>query len=145
MTYNPNARGIVPSAKQVGSLRTNQRGSTIPKGIPLKLTLSGLDLVDVSVEGDIDAFAGVLAEDCLNLATGTLVGSGVVQNISTSFAVGSVVFISKVGTLTNVKPSIGVNGFGEGDFVIKVGMIAANQDTPTNKDLLVQIQHMGQL
>lgn len=145
MTYNPNSRGIAATARQTGNLRTNQIGSTIPKGVPVKLTASGLALVDVSVEADIDAFAGVLAADCANLATGTLVNSGLVDNISTSFVVGSIVYISKVGTLTNVKPSIGVNGFGEGDFVIKVGMIAANQDTPTNKDLLVGIQHMGQL
>ena len=145
MTYNPNSRGLAPSAKQVGSLRSNQTGSTIPRGVPVKLTSSGLDLMDVSVETDIDAYAGVLAADTLDLSTGTLVGSGVVENITTAFAVGSIVYINKVGLLTNVKPSIGVNGFGTGDFIVKVGMIAQNNDNPSNKDLLVQTQVMGQL
>jgi hypothetical protein len=55
------------------------------------------------------------------------------------------VYISKLGTLTNIKPSLGINGFGEGDFIIKIGMIAQNADNVLNKDLLVGIQVMGQL
>lgn len=145
MTYNPNSRGTAPTAKTTVRFNANQTGNSIPKGTPVKLTSSGIDLVDVSVEADVDAFAGLLSADAANLSNGTIVSSGTIENISTSFAVGSVVYVSKLGILTNVKPSTGVNGFGEGDFVIKVGMIAKNNDNPANKDLLVGIQIMGQL
>ncbi len=102
-------------------------------------------MVDVSVEGDIDAFAGVLSADLITASSGAVATSGTIENITTSFAVGSAVYINKLGLLTNVKPSLGVNGFGEGDFVIKIGMIAKNNDNGSLKDLIVQIQMMGQL
>jgi hypothetical protein len=145
MSYNPNSRGITPQAKQAAALRSNQTGGTLPKGLPVKLTSSGLAMVDVSVEGDIDAFAGVLSADLITASSGAVATSGTIENITTSFAVGSAVYINKLGLLTNVKPSLGVNGFGEGDFVIKIGMIAKNNDNGSLKDLIVQIQMMGQL
>lgn len=145
MTYNPNSRGTAPTARATARFNQNQTGSLIPKATPVKLTSSGVGLVDVSVEADVDAFAGVLLVDASIGSTGSIINSGTVENVSTSFAVGSIIYVSKVGTLTNVKPSTGVNGFGEGDFVIKIGMIAQNNDNPSGKDLLVGIQIMGQL
>lgn len=109
------------------------------------MTSSGLAMVDVSVEADIDAFVGVLSADTTNTSSGNVANSGTIEDITTSFAVGSAVYINKVGLLTNVKPSIGVNGFGEGDFCIRIGMIAINNDNALKKDLIVQIQMMGQL
>jgi hypothetical protein len=143
MSYNPFTRQS--NSGFTGRFNQNQSGSAIPKGTPVKITSSGISLVDVSSETDIDAFGGVLAQDAANSTAGQIVVSGTISTITTSFAVGSVVFISKTGILTNVKPSIGVNGFGEGDFIIKIGMIAVNPDNTSNKDLLVQIQNMGQL
>jgi hypothetical protein len=143
MSYDPFLRSS--GAQSSGRFNTNQTGSTIPQGTPVKITSSGLGLVDVSVEADIDAFAGILKSATTNLSNGNVITSGSIENFSTAFAVGSMVYISKIGTLTNVKPSSGVNGFAEGDFVIKIGMIAKNNDNPLNKDLLVGIQVMGQL
>lgn len=143
MTYNPRNRGSIP--KSVERFNQNQTGSTIPKGTPVCVNASGLALVDVSSESSVDSFAGVLFEDAINGQNGKVVSSGTIENISTSFAVGSMVYINKLGLLTNVKPSIGVNGFGEGDFVVKIGMIAPNATNVLNKDLLVGIQIMGVL
>lgn len=143
MSYNPFTR--TSSQNFTGRLNANQTGNLVPRGTPVKLTSSGIALMDVSVETDIDAFAGVIKDDAATGTTGNIISSGSIENLSTSFAVGSVIYISKVGLLTNVKPSIGVNGFGEGDFIIKIGMIAKNNDNPANKDLLVGIQVMGQL
>lgn len=143
MSYNPFTRS--PDTQTIGRLNQNQSGSAIPQGTPVMITSSGIALVDVSQESNVDAFAGVLAKDSANGTTGQVVSSGSIPNITTSFAVGSVVYVSKVGILTNVKPSIGVNGFGETDFVIKIGMIAQNNDNSSNKDLLLQIQMIGQL
>lgn len=143
MSYNPFTRQS--NITSAGRLNANQTGNSIPKATPVKITSSGIDLMDVSVESDIDAFAGVLKDTAQIGGNGTIVSSGTIENITTSYPVGSMVYISKLGTLTNIKPSLGVNGFGEGDFVIKIGMIAQNVDSPTAKDLLVGIQIMGQL
>lgn len=143
MSYNPFTRQT--TGQSTGRFNQNQSGSSIPAGIPVKITSSGIALVDVSVEADIDAFAGVLKETAANNTSGNIISSGSIEKISTPYAVGSMVYISKTGTLTNIKPSTGVNGFGEGDFVVKIGMIAKNNDNPSDKDLLVGIQIMGQL
>ena len=143
MTYNPKSRGSIP--KSVERFNQNQTGSTIPKGTPVCVNSSGLAMVDVSSEVSVDSFAGVLFEDAVNGQNGKVVSSGTIENITTSFSVGSMVYINKLGLLTNVKPSIGVNGFGEGDFVVKIGMIAGNSTDNTKKDLLVGIQIMGVL
>lgn len=145
MSYNPNSRGTVPGARSTQRFNVNQTGATVPKGVPVKLTASGIDLLDVSKETDIDAFAGVLSQDASNNSPASIVSSGTIENVVTSIPVGASVYVSKVGLLTNVKPQLGQNGFGEGDFIIKVGMIAMNPKDPTKKDLLVGIQIMGQM
>jgi hypothetical protein len=126
-------------------MNQNQTGNTIPKGTPVMLTSSGMALIDVSQESNVDALAGVVKQDTSDSVVGAIVSSGTIENVSTPFAVGSTVYINKVGLLTNVKPTLGVNGFGEGDFVVKVGMIAPNSTNPANKDLLVGLQVMGVL
>lgn len=145
MTYNPNTRGTVPASKATSRVNANQTGAMIPKCTPVRVTSSGLAQIDVSLEGDVDAFAGVLKEDAANNTPGTIVSSGTVEAFSTGFAVGSTVYISKVGTLTNTKPQMGSGGFGAGDFVIKIGVIAKNNDNALLKDLVLGIQIMGQL
>lgn len=142
MGYSPFSR-VSPLARASSRFNQNQTGSTLLKGTPVKLTSSGIDLIDVSIEADVDALAGVLNENATSGTDGTIVSSGTIENISTAFAVGSVVYISKTGILTNVKPSIGLNGFGMNDAVIKVGMIAKNNTNPANKDLLVNLQVIG--
>ncbi len=143
MSYNPFTKSSF--GQGVGRVNQNQSGISIPKGSPVMLTSSGMALVDVSNEANVDALAGVVKEDVTNSSTGNIVSSGTIENVITSFAIGSTVYINKIGLLTNVKPSLGVNGFGEGDFVVKIGMIAPNGVNPTNKDLLVGIQVMGVL
>jgi hypothetical protein len=54
-------------------------------------------------------------------------------------------YIDKTGNLTDIKPSIGVNSFIAGDFVISVGVIAKNATNPANKDLVISIDVIGQL
>lgn len=143
MSYNPFTRESI--GQSLGRQNVNATGSNIPKGTPVIITSTGLDLVDVSSETSVDAFAGVLSADAINAQNGNVVSSGSIENLVTSFAVGSMIYINKIGVLTSTKPTLGANGFGEGDFVIKIGMIAKNSVNPANKDLLVSIQIMGVL
>lgn len=143
MAYNPFTR----QSNQVSTGRFNQNatGSALPQGTPVKATASGLATVDVSVEADVDALMGVLKSASANGTQGQVISSGTIENISTPFPVGSALYISKLGTLTNIKPSIGVNGFAESDWVVFIGKVALNNDNNLNKDLLVLVQVMGQL
>lgn len=143
MAYNPFTRQSAQSA--TGRFNQNATGQALPQGTPVKATSSGLGLVDVSVEADVDAFIGVLKLASADGTSGQVISSGSIEKISTPFTVGSAIYISKLGTLTNIKPSIGVNGFGEGDFVVFIGKIAQNADNPADKDLLVLVQVHGQL
>lgn len=145
MAYNPFNRSQNNQASAAARFNDNNTGGTLPKGLPVKLSSTGVDLIDVSLESDIDALAGVLSEDAPNVSPASIVTSGTIKNIVTSISVGSAAYLSKVGTLTATKPSIGVAGFAEGDFIVKIGMVGKNTDNPANKDLLVGIQIMGQL
>ncbi|MCG3175462.1 MAG: hypothetical protein MOGMAGMI_00391 [Candidatus Omnitrophica bacterium] len=120
--------------------------STLSKGALVSIDSDGeLELIDVSDEQSVDSFVGIVYEDIDSLASGDVVVSGRLENITTSIAVGQAVYISKTGTLTTDKPNIGVNDFEAGDFVVKVGLIVKNKDNPLQKDLLVRVSTPKQL
>ncbi len=145
MSYNPFERGSMSPSIAIARTDVYESGDELLKGTPVKVTSDGIDLIDVSLEADVDALAGVISEDVSDEDNASVVQSGTIFNITTGVSVGSSVYVSKLGVLTDSKPQIGVNGFAEGDFVIKIGTIAKNNDNPSNKDLLVLIQIMGQL
>ena len=102
--------------------------------------------IDVSSEADCLNATGVLQNTTLNNTVGNVTRFGKIENVNAlGFNFRDTVWVSKTGTLTNIPPSIGVNGFQVGDFVIRVGQISKNQTNPTNKDLLVFVSLIGQL
>lgn len=142
MTYTP----ISPASKSVQAVALNNTGLPVFKGTPVGIDSSGnVQLIDLSVENSALAIVGIIKEDTPNGEKATIIGNGKIHNISTSVNVGSAVYISKAGDLTDQKPSIGVGGFTEGDFVIFAGMILINEQDPANKDIYVNIGIMGQL
>lgn len=145
MTYNPTARGIPSLARAASRLLANNTGNTVAKATPVRLSATGLLPIDVSNESQANAIAGLTKIDITNLSIGEVVSSGILENISTSAGIGDIMYVSKSGDLTNIKPSIGVNSFVTGDWVIRVGAIAKNNDNPVQKDILVNIQIVGEL
>lgn len=135
------------TASGVTDTRPNNTGVQIPKGTPVRINNSTgeLDFINVSVESQVKAVAGVAAESISNGASGDFASSGKVTNITTSANFGDTVYISKTGGLTNIDPSIGVDGFISGDFVIAIGVIAKNIDNPSLKDLIINVENRGQL
>lgn len=123
---------------------TNNTGSTIAKGTPVRVNPSGtLSLIDVSVEADALAVIGVTSQDISNATEGRVSYSGRLSNISTSITVGQPVYISKIGLLTDIAPSAGANGFVVGDNIVRIGTIVQNKDNPSNKDLLINYIRVG--
>ena len=143
MTFRPYSAFVSPSLDYI---RTNLTGVTINKGTPIRMNASGdPDFIDPSIEAQVVAIAAVSADDVANGVQGVFVTSGRVKNLSVSFAHGDSIWLSKTGGLTDVKPSEGVGGFVEGDFVVMLGVIAKNEDNPSLKDLILHIDIMGQL
>lgn len=124
----------------------SSEGHTIIKGTPIYCNASGnAKEVDVSVESEALAVIGLAQSDILIGTYGKVVSSGLVKDVSVAFSFGDVIYISKSGALTNIKPSVGVGGFLAGDFVVKVGVVTKNADDSLKKDIAVNVQIMGQL
>ena len=143
MTYRPYNTLINPSIEYI---RTNNTGVTINAGTPVIMNSSGdPDFVDVSDEAQVLNIAAVSQDTIANGESGKLVTSGKVESLNVAFNFGDVIYISKTGGLTNIRPSIGVNGFDSGDFVVMLGVIARNEENPSFKDLILHIDIIGQL
>ena len=118
----------------------------ITKGTPVRSDISGnISTVDVSVEDDALSIIGVASENIANGSTGTITVGGLLTGISTTASVQDILYVSSSGVITNAKPDIGVSGFVEGDFVIVLGTVIENQSNPLQKDLIVNINVVGQL
>jgi hypothetical protein len=142
MTYKP-YNVIIQEAAQIGSSAqiielTNNSGSPIANLQPVSVDASGnIKGTDVSIEDDAIKFLGLASQNIPNGSSGNVVISGRITNISTTLGFGSYVYVSKSGGLTDIFPTEGVNGFVAGDYVIRVGVIARNQDNPLNKDIII--------
>ena len=143
MTFRPYS---ALKSSGVSDNRSNNTGSTINKGTPLRINSSGeLDFVNVSVEDEVLNIIGVANQSISDGSIGSTTANGKVEDITTSFNLGDTVWLSKAGALTNIKPSIGVDGFVSGDIVVFIGVIAKNESNPSLKDLIVFIERQGQL
>jgi hypothetical protein len=149
MTYNPRLKGAILTVGSVSSElpeRINDSGSSINKTDPIRLDASGnIQKIDPSVEAQALACIGVAKSSISNGSSTAIVSQGRLEDVTTAGTFGDPLYVSKSGGLTNVKPSVGVNGFVEGDFVIFVGIVAKNQTNPLLKDLMINIRVVGQL
>lgn len=149
MSYSPNFRGeqvtSVGNAEVTGDTILNVTGGVLQQLTPVRINNLGVvTTIDVSSE-TAAAVSGVMAETVNNGASGIKAMTGIIKNIATSFSHGDVVYISKTGDLTNVKPSIGIDSFIAGDYVIRIGVIGKNESNPSNLDLHLGINIVGQL
>lgn len=148
MTYSPNFRGTQAraSSRQIETNYVNGSGSTLPKGSVVSATTSGtMVLIDVTSDDSVSRLLGVTSIALPDAAEGGVVAAGRVENITTSFALGDAIYVSKIGTLTNVKPDYGVGSFAAGDYVIFIGVVVKNEFNPSQKDLQIMPSVVGQL
>lgn len=141
---------LSPSGSTQGasvSIFQNRSGATLPAFRPVQLdpTYGTIALVDVSVlTSSADTF-GVTQTAIADNASGSVTMEGRLLNISGSWSFGSTIWVSKGGSLTDVAPDLGANGFVTGDLVIRVGYIAANASNPAQYDLIIEMQVVGTL
>ena len=146
MTYRPYSAII--GSLQPASIKANLMNDTaltILSFSPVRLNTNGnISSVDVSVETDALGIIGISEEMIPPGDSGYVVTQGRVLSVN-MFNFGDYVYVSKSGGLTNILPSEGVSGFVAGDWVIRVGVIGKNDAVPTDKDLFINMQIIGQL
>lgn len=149
MSYRPYAAII--SAAQAASSGIkfeiyNNSGSTIAALQPVASDSNGkIIAIDPSTELTAVKIIGVAGQSIADGAYGLVYSHGKFENITTSFGFGDYVYVAKDGTLTNIEPSEGVDGFVAGDFILRVGVIVRNRTTPSQKDLVINISIVGQV
>ena len=143
MTYRP-YKDLKTSGIQINY--TNSSGSAISKGTPVcKKNTGSIDFVNVSVESDSFGFVGIAGANISNSLKGPVATNGKVEDVTVTGSFGDSLYVSKTGSLTTTKPEIGVGGFLALDFVLRVGVIAKNETNPILKDIILDIQLVGQL
>jgi hypothetical protein len=124
----------------------NNSGSSINARTPVRVNATGgVSPVDPSIEDEAFAIVGITKAFASNGSSVDIVTSGRLENIVTSATFDDRVYLSSTGGITEVKPDLGVGGFVAGDFVISLGVIAENQTTPGNRDLIINVELIGQL
>lgn len=134
------------SSKGTGSNFQSAHGSVMLKALPVSVnTNSQIVPVNVSNETSVQAIVGLTNANIPTGANGSVMDTGRLQNVTSSFAFGDALYIAKDGTLTNVKPEIGVGGFTDGDFVVFIGVLVRNEFNGSLKDIKLMISVIGQL
>lgn len=127
------------------SLFNNDSGGLLAALTPVRSDSTGINTIDVSDEDHINNCVGVTIDAIADSSDGLVATDGRIEDVTTSIAVDKIVYISKTGGLTETAPSIGVGGFTSGDFVVKIGNVVQNQADNLKKDLIVDIDIIGQL
>lgn len=141
--FNKQSNG---SSRQLVTNFQNGSGSTLAQAVPVSVNLSSQLLpLDVTSEASVQAIVGMTSIAIPSAATGSIVDSGRLENITTSFSVGDAVYAGKTTPLINVKPSIGVASFIAGDFAVFLGVVVKNEFNPLLKDFKLMIAVIGQL
>lgn len=124
----------------------NHSGVNLPAQTPVTIDTNGYaKAINVSVTASAFAACGITdLSGIADTSFGNIIVGGILNGV-TGFNLGDVLYVSKTGDLTNVKPSIGVGGFAALDYVIRVGVVMRNHTTPSQKDLIVNVTVVGQL
>ncbi len=151
MSYNPLWTTLIGkgSSRQTQSGYQNGTLSTMPIATPVAANTFGQAvLVDVSDETTVESMIGLTSASIPSAANGQVISDGRLENIplGLGFAVGDTVWVGTTpGSLTNVKPDITAPGWVAGYFVIFVGVVVQNEFNPSNQDLQLCRQLIGQL
>ena len=150
MSYSPNFRGsnsTVPAAATSTGYQ-NAVGGSVSVGTAVSTNGSNqFVLTDVTSESSAEAWIGLASEAMPNAATGQVMSDGRLINIpALGFSNGDPVWVgASPGTLTNVKPDTSNPGWSAGMWVLFVGVVVQNEFNPSQQDIQLCRQIIGQL
>ena len=151
MSYSPTFFGSTAKGPSSGTASGYQNGtlSTISAASAVSTNTSGqMILTDVTNEATIETWLGLTSASTPSAATGMVASDGRLQSIplGLGFSVGDPIWVGTTpGSLTNVKPSIGVPGWSAGYYVLFVGVVVQNEFNPSDQDIQICRQIIGQL
>lgn len=135
-----------PASAMVKSPFTNQSGSTISAMSCVSIDSSGyIKKTNPTIQADAEKAIGITLTAINNGSSGYVLLGGRLENVTTGAALGDRLWVAIDGSLTNTVPEIGSGGFVAGNYVIRLGSIASNNTNPTNKDIVLVLQLVGQL
>lgn len=141
-----NVSGSISSPRRTIVDLYNNTGGSRYLGEPISIDGSGnLSVTNVSSQASSLSSVGVMYANTPNATQGSVIMAGVLENITGSFSFGDALYVSKTSGLQATYPDTGVLGFVAGDYVIRVGVVSKNQTNGLLKDLLVNVQIIGQL
>lgn len=143
-SFNPESSG---SAIALVTDYTNASAITaIPQAQAVSVNASGLLVpLDVSSQASWSSFVGYANVRIPTSSLGPVIASGRLQNIITSYPVGTALYIDTNGNPTNIIPSVGVNGFVSGDICIFMGVVVQNEANNSEFDIALYTQMVGVL
>jgi hypothetical protein len=142
---NENSSGGGTGSAITGTF-TNGTGSSIAALTLVSQDSSGnLAVTDISNETKVQGILGVTPASISNSASGSVILSGLIPNVTSGFNPGDVIFLNNLGQLTTTTPDISHSHYVAGDFAVKVGKITVNASNPSNQDFFVEIEVVGQL
>jgi hypothetical protein len=135
-----------PASAMIKSPFTNQSGSTISAMSCVSIDSSGyIKKTNPTIQTDSEKAIGITLSAINNGASGYVFLGGRLENVTLSASLGDRLWVALDGSLTGTTPEIGSNGFVAGNYVIRLGSVASNNTNPTNKDIILVIQLVGQL
>lgn len=135
------------NAEALAESMLNNTVSLITEGTPVSIAADGnIEPVDVSDAANAQAFLGVTLEDINPGQKGLVLIGGVLKNIG-ALNFRDILYVDKSGGLTNTKPAIGASipAFANNDWVIEVGIVVADPDTSSQRNLIVRPRVVGKL
>jgi hypothetical protein len=133
------------SSKLLSDTFTNLTGSTIDSFTVVQSSSGTISPININAEATAKSAFGIVTQQILDTASGSVALTGRLENIVTSFNVDDELFVSPSGLLTNVVPFDGNGSFTSGMWSVRVGVLVKNQSNPTLKDLILGIRTIGQI
>lgn len=148
MGYNPNATGssFKGPSRSIATGYLNATGAFLPLGSVVSSNTSGqIEVIDITDADSVGRLIGVTSVAMPIGASGSVVSAGRVEQVTTTFSVGDILYVNVDGTLTNVRPDYGVGSFAAGCFVIFIGVVVKNEFNSALKDFQINPAVVGQL
>lgn len=151
MSYSPNFRGTMSLAPSLAnsSTYTNGVGSQVSIATPVSQGVgANFVLLDVTNESTVESFLGLTSQVIPSAASGTVMSEGRLENIplGLGLAVGDTLWAgTSPGTMTTTKPDVSQPGWSAGMWVVFLGVVVQNQFNPSNQDIQIFKQIIGQL
>jgi hypothetical protein len=148
MSYSPNS--FSPQTATASAVVTDYTNASainaIPQGQACSINSSGLIVpLDVSSQPSWQGFVGYAQVRIPTSTLGPIIANGRLQNFTTALPVGTALYVGTDGNPTNIVPSVGVNGFVEGDMVIFMGVLVSNEANGSEIDIALFTQLIGTL